>query len=76
MQLCDQGLDDNRMDGSGTKVFTEIHLERKKWKPGDLIIRFGDWRKGEPCVMIDNARWNRMGNPETVTVVFTDSASM
>ena len=63
------------MDDGGKQVPKEVFvLERKSWKPGDVVMRFGDWRKGEPCVMIDTRKWNGLGNPESVTV--TVSASM
>lgn len=49
-------------------IFT---LDRRAWKPGDVVARFGDWRKGEPTVMIDNNRWVALGKPDTVKVVVT-----
>lgn len=35
-------------------------------------MRFGDWRKGEPTVLIENRKWLHLGKPETVTVVVGD----
>lgn len=43
-------------------------LQRKKWKPGQVVQRFGDWTKGEPCVILDIPRWQKMGSPEEVIV--------
>lgn len=50
-----------------------IILKKQKHKPGNVVQRFGDWRKGEPSVIIDNARWLRYGSPETVKVVIEDA---
>lgn len=44
-------------------------LTRQKHKPGSAVQRFGDWRKGEPSVIIDNKRWNAYGNPENVIIL-------
>lgn len=46
----------------------EFELLRKPAKPGEVVIRFGDWRKGEPTVLLDQQRWLNLGKPETVTV--------
>lgn len=51
-------------------------LRKNKWKPGDIVVRFGDWRKGEFTAIIDIPRWHRLGNPEEVIVltkVYEDS---
>ena len=42
-------------------------LTRLKSKPGSAVQRFGDWRKGEPQVIIDNQTWLEMGKPDKVT---------
>lgn len=42
-------------------------LNRQKHKPGAAVQRFGDWRKGEPQVIIDNQTWLEMGKPDRVT---------
>jgi hypothetical protein len=47
----------------------EFSLKRSKHKPGQVVQRFGNWRKGEPTVIIDNARWIDYGKPETMKVV-------
>lgn len=45
------------------------HLPKQKSKPGSVVQRFGNWHKGEPTVLIDNARWVLLGYPENVSVV-------
>lgn len=45
-------------------------LFRKKSKPGSVVQRFGDWRKGEPQVLIDNQTWLHFGKPDQVEVNF------
>jgi hypothetical protein len=42
-------------------------LTRLKSKPGSAVQRFGDWRKGEPQVIIDNQTWLEFGKPDKVT---------
>jgi len=42
-------------------------LQRIKHKPGSAVQRFGDWRKGEPQIIIDNQTWLEMGKPNEVT---------
>jgi hypothetical protein len=44
----------------------EFVLTKWKWKPGMAVQRYGDWRKGEPQVIIDQNTWNKLGKPETV----------
>jgi len=46
----------------------KYELKRQKHKPGNAVQRFGDWRKGEPSVLIDNQRWLTLGKPEIVEV--------
>lgn len=48
-------------------------LSRIKSKPGSLVQRFGDWRKGEPQVIIDNQTWLDRGKPDLVIVEFSDT---
>ena len=42
-------------------------LERLKHRSGSAVQRFGDWRKGEPQLIIDNQTWIEMGKPDKVT---------
>lgn len=44
-------------------------LKRQKHRPGNAVQRFGDWRKGEFTVMVDNPRWIDLGKPDKVKVV-------
>lgn len=43
-----------------------MNLARQKSKPGSAVQRFGDWRKGEPQVIIDNQTWLEFGKPDKV----------
>jgi len=43
-----------------------MNLDRQKSKPGSAVQRFGDWRKGEPQVLIDNQTWLEFGKPDKV----------
>lgn len=45
-------------------------LKRTKSKPGSVVQRFGDWRKGEPQVLVDNQKWLTLGKPNRVHVAF------
>lgn len=45
-----------------------IPLIRQKHRPGDAVQRFGDWRRGEITVLIDNQTWLNYGKPDTVEV--------
>lgn len=47
----------------------KLELTKQKHKPGNVVQRFGDWRKGELTVIIDNQRWVNYGKPEKVTVI-------
>jgi len=47
-------------------------LQRLKSKPGSLVQRFGDWRKGEPTLLIDNQKWLAFGKPDEVEVTIID----
>lgn len=46
----------------------KVELQRKPSKPGEAVMRFGDWRKRQPTVLLDNRQWVAYGKPETVTV--------
>jgi hypothetical protein len=46
-----------------------IQVQRQRSKPGEAVIRFGDWRKRQPTVLIDARQWVTFGKPEHVTVV-------
>ena len=52
-------------DYSKVKTYT---LAKEKHKPGNVVQRFVDWRKGEPTVIIDNSTWIKLQNPESVTL--------
>lgn len=54
-------------------VNQSFELKRGKHKPGNAVQRFGDWRKGQPTVMIDNARWIDLGKPDNVRVVIDNA---
>jgi len=43
-------------------------LKRLPSKPGSVVQRFGDWRKGEPSLVIDNQLWLTFGKPDEVEV--------
>lgn len=59
---------------SGSIVMAQrFVLQRKKWKPGQVVQRFGDWTKGEPCVIIPIPQWQAMGSPEQVKVEVDDA---
>jgi len=45
-----------------------MYLDRQKSKPGSAVQRFGDWRKGEPQVIIDNQTWLSVGKPDKITL--------
>ena len=45
-------------------------LKKQPHKPGSAVQRFGDWRKGEPSVIIDNQKWVSMGMPFAVKLNF------
>ena len=47
-------------------------LKRQCSVPGHAVIRYGNWRKREPTVVLENRRWLHMGKPEYVRVEFTD----
>lgn len=47
-------------------------LERRPPKPGDAVMRFGDWRKGEPTVLIENRKWLGFGKPKRIVVIVGD----
>lgn len=53
----------------------KFELTKQKDKPGNVVQRFGDWRKGEPTVIIDNQRWLNYGKPQKVVVEITTEAS-
>jgi len=44
----------------------KLILIKQKHKPGNVVQRFGDWRKGEPTVIIDNQTWIKYKNPTKV----------
>lgn len=44
-------------------------LKRTKHKPGSAVQRFGDWRKGEPSVLIENRFWADFGKPKEVELI-------
>ena len=46
-----------------------IELVRRHHTPGQAVQRFGDWRKGQPTVMIENKQWASLGKPEKVVVM-------
>jgi hypothetical protein len=48
-------------------------LTRLKSKPGSAVQRFGDWRKGEPQIIIDNQTWLEVGKPDKVTFEYDRS---
>lgn len=52
-----------------------ITVTMRKPKPGDTVVRFGDWRKRQPCVLIDARQWVTFGKPEEVTVVVSSRDS-
>lgn len=43
-------------------------LKKQKHKQGSAVQRFGDWRKGEFTVLIDNQKWLDLGKPISVEV--------
>ena len=43
-------------------------LKRSKHTPGSAVQRFGNWRNGEPTVLIDNQKWLSLGKPDELTV--------
>lgn len=45
-----------------------MKLIRQKNKPGSAVQRFGDWRKGEPQVIMDNQTWLAKKKPNAVEV--------
>lgn len=45
-------------------------LRKQRHKPGSAVQRFGDWRKGEPQVLLDNQTWRIKGRPDEVKVEF------
>ena len=45
-----------------------ITLEKLKHTPGQANQRFGDWKKGEPTVLIENRQWTALGKPTKVKV--------
>lgn len=45
-------------------------LKRLESKPGSVVQRFGDWRQGEPQVIVDNQTWLHFGKPDEVEVDF------
>ncbi len=47
-------------------------LIKQKHKPGNAVQRFGDWRKGEPQVLVDNETWKVLGGPKEVKIEFID----
>lgn len=44
-----------------------MRLKRLKSKPGSAVQRFGDWRNGEPQIIIDNQTWLEYGKPDIVS---------
>lgn len=53
-----------------TLVKRNIVLTRQKHKPGSAVQRFGNWRKREPSVLVDNQFWLELGKPDELTVTF------
>ncbi len=49
-----------------------MRLKRLKSKPGSAVQRFGDWRKGEPQIIIDNQTWLEYGKPDIVNLNVPD----
>jgi hypothetical protein len=49
-------------------IMKSFVLNRQRHKPGNAVQRFGDWRKGQPSVLIDSQRWLTLGKPESVKV--------
>lgn len=47
-----------------------MRLFREKSKPGSAVQRFGNWRKGEPSVIVDNQTWLSYGKPDFVDIAF------
>lgn len=45
-----------------------ITVKKQKRIPGQANTRFGDWRKGEPTVLIENHQWAALGKPQKVKV--------
>ena len=45
-------------------------LDRQKSKPGSVVQRFGDWRKNQPTVLLDNQKWLNLGKPNWVQVIY------
>jgi len=43
-------------------------LKRQASKPGSVVQRFGDWRRREYTVLIDNQKWLDLGKPDELTV--------
>lgn len=43
-----------------------MKLKRLKHKPGSAVQRFGDWRKGEPQVILDSQTWLEVGKPDEI----------
>lgn len=51
----------------------EFKLLRSKSKPGMMVQRFGDWKKGQPQVLIENHKWQAYGKPDAVIVLLENS---
>jgi len=50
----------------------KYEIKRNKPKPGDVVARFGDWKKGEPTVLIEMHKWVNIGKPDQVIVEFSE----
>ena len=48
-----------------------ITVKKQKHTPGQATARFGDWRKGEPTVLIENRQWAALGKPQEVKVTIS-----
>lgn len=44
------------------------NLKRNKSRQGDVVQRFGDFKKGGPTVLIPENEWMALGQPEEVMV--------
>lgn len=54
-----------------TKLFRYHTLSIIPPRPGDATVRFGDWRKHEPQILIDRQQWAAVGSPESITMDIT-----
>ena len=51
-----------------SKMYGYHTLKLKKVKPGDAVVRFGDWRKHEPQILLDRQQWAALGAFESMTM--------